>query len=120
MTAHPVADCRLHILDSARFPYDPAAPYVPEPHETAAVSALEAVHAAHGVTYALLVGPTSGYGRDNRCLLDVVAQGGGRWRGIALAAPEAAEWAAPQPRGAWGGAGRCVSARRAVRPHARA
>lgn len=89
MSAQPVADCHLHVLDPARFAYDPRAPYIPEPHETAPAAALAAVHAAHGVTHALLVGPTSGYGRDNRCLLDAIAQGRGRWRGIALAAPEA-------------------------------
>lgn len=91
MSTHRVADCHLHVLDPVRFPYDPAAPYIPAPHETAPAAALAAVLAAHGVTHALLVGPTSGYGRDNRCLLDALAQGGGRWRGIALAAPEATE-----------------------------
>ncbi len=91
MTAHPVADCHLHVLDPARFPYDPRAPYLPQPHETAPARALAEVHAAHGVTHALLVGPTSGYGTDNRCLLDALAFGGPRWRGIALAAPDVAE-----------------------------
>lgn len=92
MTApHPVADCHLHVLDPARFAYDPAAAYLPQAHETAPAAALAEVHAAHGVTHALLVGPTSGYGPDNRCLLDALAQGKGRWRGIALAPPEAAE-----------------------------
>lgn len=91
MSAQPIADCHLHVLDPARFAYDPAAPYLPLPQETAPAAALAAVHAAHGVTHALLVGPTSGYGRDNRCLLDAIARGGGRWRGIALAAPEASE-----------------------------
>jgi predicted TIM-barrel fold metal-dependent hydrolase len=103
MSAEPVADCHLHVLDPARFPYDPSASYHPGPHEAAPAEALTAVHAAHGVTHALLVGPTSGYGHDNRCLLNALARGTGRsrgialarrrgrWRGIALAAPDAAE-----------------------------
>ncbi|MCC7280898.1 MAG: amidohydrolase family protein [Acetobacteraceae bacterium] len=84
-----VADCHLHILDPDRFAYDPRAPYLPAPHETAPADMLAAVHEAHGITHALLVGPTSGYGYDNRCLLDALAKGGGRWRGIALAPPDA-------------------------------
>ena len=39
---------------------------------------------AHGVEHALLVGPNSGYGDDNRCLLDTLAAGGGRYRGMAV------------------------------------
>ena len=52
MSAHPVADCHLHILDLARFAYDSNAPYLPASHETAPAVALAAVHAAHGVTHA--------------------------------------------------------------------
>jgi len=91
MSADPVADCHLHVLDPARFAYDPRAPYIPAAHETAPAAALAAVHAAHGVTHALLVAPTSGYGPDNRCLLDAIAGAGGRWRGIAVVGPEAPE-----------------------------
>jgi predicted TIM-barrel fold metal-dependent hydrolase len=39
---------------------------------------------AYGVRHALLVGPNSGYGTDNRCLLDAIAQSGGRFKGIAV------------------------------------
>ena len=91
MSTHPIADCHLHILDPARFAYDPAAAYIPAVHETAPAVSLAAVHAAHGVTHALLVNPTSGYGHDNRCMLDALRLGGGRWRGIGLAAPDTTE-----------------------------
>ena len=39
---------------------------------------------AYGVRNALLVEPNSGYNEDNRCLLDAIAHGGGRFKGIAV------------------------------------
>ena len=39
---------------------------------------------AHGTRFALLVGPNSGYGLDNRCMLDAIARSGGRFKGIAV------------------------------------
>src|SRR6185369_18100862 len=39
---------------------------------------------AYGTRHALLVGPNSGYGLDNRCMLDTIARGGDRFKGIAV------------------------------------
>jgi len=39
---------------------------------------------AHHVPHAVIVGPNSGYGLDNRCMLDALAQGQGRYKGIAV------------------------------------
>jgi hypothetical protein len=39
---------------------------------------------AYGTRYALLVGPNSGYGLDNACMLDAIARGRGRYKGIAV------------------------------------
>lgn len=44
------------------------------------------MHDAYGVQHGLLVGPNSGYEQDNRCLLDAIAAGGGRYKGIAVVA----------------------------------
>jgi predicted TIM-barrel fold metal-dependent hydrolase len=38
------------------------------------------------VHHALLVGPNSGYEQDNRCMLDAIAHGDGRFKGIAVVA----------------------------------
>jgi len=38
------------------------------------------------VQRALVVQPNSGYGDDNRCLIDVLARGEGRFRGMAIVA----------------------------------
>lgn len=38
--------------------------------------------------HAPLVGPNSGYGTNNRCLLDAIAQGAGRFKGIAVVPPD--------------------------------
>ena len=43
----------------------------------------------YGVSHALLVQPNSGYGSDNSCMLDTIARGGGRFKGIAIIAFDA-------------------------------
>ncbi len=80
----PVIDCHVHVFDPDRFPYAADAYYVPTGPETGSVDQLRRTHDAHGVRHALLVGPNSGYGEDNRYLLDAVAGGGGRFRGMAV------------------------------------
>ena len=80
----PAIDCHVHVFDPARFPYAPDAWYVPAPAETGTPALLDQVLQTHGVRHALLVGPNSGYGLDNRCLLDTIARGQGRYKGIAI------------------------------------
>jgi predicted TIM-barrel fold metal-dependent hydrolase len=80
----PVVDCHVHVFDPARFPYEPDTFYAPSGQELGTPARLAGVLDAHGVAHALLVGPNSGYGTDNRCLLDAVAGGAGRHRGMAV------------------------------------
>jgi len=80
----PKVDCHVHIFDPARFPYREGVFYRPSGGEIAPVAQLDALLNAHGVRHALLVGPNSGYGLDNRCLLDALARGAGRYKGIAV------------------------------------
>ena len=77
-------DCHVHVLDPARFPYRTDTHYAPAGQELGTPAQLEQVMQAYGTHYALLVGPNSGYGLDNSCLLDTIARGGGRYRGIAV------------------------------------
>ncbi len=77
-------DCHVHVFDPQRFAYAPDAWYLPSPAETGTPALLGQVLDAHHVRHALLVGPNSGYGLDNRCLLDTLAQGQGRYKGIAV------------------------------------
>lgn len=77
-------DCHVHIFDPARFPYAPDAWYTPSGGETGTAAQLTQVMAAHGVQHALLVGPNSGYGLDNRCLLDAIKHSAGRFKGVAV------------------------------------
>jgi predicted TIM-barrel fold metal-dependent hydrolase len=86
---HPVVDCHVHVLDPARFPYRDDVFYQPVAAETATARQLGHVLDAHGVRHALLVQPNSGYGPDNTCLLDAIARSGGRFKGVAIAAPDA-------------------------------
>ena len=80
----PKVDCHVHVFDPLRFPYAPDTFYRPLPGEPGTATQLGHVLDAHGVRHALLVGPNSGYGLDNRCLLDAIAQSRGRYKGIAV------------------------------------
>ncbi|HUH41030.1 MAG TPA: amidohydrolase family protein [Castellaniella sp.] len=85
----PKIDCHNHIIDPQRFPYLEDTPYRPSGQEIGTASQFRAVLQAYGVQYALLVGPNSGYGIDNRCMLDAIAHGEGRFKGIAVVPVEA-------------------------------
>ena len=80
----PRIDCHVHVFDPLRFPYAADAWYTPSPAETGTPDQLGHVLDAHGVGHALLVGPNSGYGLDNRCLLDTIARGASRYKGVAV------------------------------------
>ena len=82
-------DCHVHVFDPARFAYAPGVWYEPTAAETGTAAQLAHVLDAHDVQHALLVGPNSGYGRDNRCLLDAIAHSHGRFKGIAVVANDA-------------------------------
>ena len=80
----PKIDCHVHVLDPGRFAYAPETHYRPAGQEAGTFEQLVALLDAYGTRNALLVGPNSGYGLDNRCLLDALARGQGRFRGIAV------------------------------------
>jgi len=77
-------DSHVHVFDPVRFPYASDAWYHPVSAETAPAAQLGHVLDAHGVQHALIVGPNSGYNLDNRCLLDALAQGAGRYKGVVV------------------------------------
>jgi len=72
-------DCHVHIYED-RYPLAPSATFQP-PHSP--VSAYREVQRTLGLERAVLVQPT-GYGFDNACLLDALAQMGASARGIAV------------------------------------
>jgi predicted TIM-barrel fold metal-dependent hydrolase len=77
-------DCHCHVFDPARFPYRDDTAYRPAQQELGTPAQFVEVMNAYGVKHALLVGPTSGYRTDNRCLLDTLARHADRFRGIAV------------------------------------
>jgi len=85
----PKIDCHVHVLDPARFPYRADTHYVPMGQEIGTPEQLAQVMDAYGTRHALLVGPNSGYGLDNACMLDAIARGAGRYKGIAVVANDA-------------------------------
>ena len=80
----PKIDGHCHVLDPQRFPYPAEVAYHPQGQEVGTAAYFGHVMDTYAVRHALLVGPNSGYGTDNRCLLDAIAQGGGRFKGIAV------------------------------------
>lgn len=80
----PKIDCHVHVVDPVRFQYREDTHYRPAGQEIGAAEQLWRVMDVYGVAHALIVGPNSGYGFDNRCLLDALAQSGGRCKGVAV------------------------------------
>jgi predicted TIM-barrel fold metal-dependent hydrolase len=85
----PKIDCHVHVLDPERFPYRADTHYAPMGQEVGTLAQLAQVMNAYGTRHALLVGPNSGYGLENACLLDAIARGAGRYKGIAVVANDA-------------------------------
>jgi predicted TIM-barrel fold metal-dependent hydrolase len=82
--SEPKIDCHAHALDPVRFPYGSDAAYKPSGQEVGTPAQLQQVMQTYGVGHVLLVQPNSGYGSDNSCLLDTIAHGGDRFKGIAI------------------------------------
>jgi len=88
MSDVPKIDCHCHVLDPIHFPYRADTFYRPSGQETGTVEQLMQMHDAYGIRHGLIVGPNSGYEEDNRCLLDALARGGDRYKGIAVVASD--------------------------------
>ncbi|HKS86930.1 MAG TPA: amidohydrolase family protein [Pseudolabrys sp.] len=85
----PKIDCHAHVIDPARFPYGKTIAYLPSGQEIGTTAQFRHVMDCYGVKHALLVQPNSGYGSDNACMLDAIANGQGRFKGIAIIDPDA-------------------------------
>lgn len=77
-------DCHVHIYELDRYPLASTATFGPP---QASWSDYMAMQRQLGLTRAILVQPT-GYGYDNRCLLDALEQSGGTARGIVVIMPD--------------------------------
>ena len=77
-------DSHCHVLEPERFPYGDTVSYRPQGQEMGSAKYFQEVMACYAVKHALLVGPNSGYGTDNRCLLDAIASAPQQFKGIAV------------------------------------
>ena len=80
----PKIDCHAHVLDPARFPYGKDIQYKPSGQEIGTTAQLLQVMKTFGVRHLLLVQPNSGYGSDNRCMLDAITQHPDVFKGVAV------------------------------------
>jgi predicted TIM-barrel fold metal-dependent hydrolase len=83
---HPIIDSHCHVLDPARFPYGADTKYRPSGQEIAPVDHLIRMMDLHDVRHALIVGTNSGYAEDLSPVLDALAVGEGRFKGMAVVA----------------------------------
>jgi len=83
-------DCHAHVIAPDRFPYADGPGYKPRPDETGDFDAYRRALASHGIGHALLVQPSC-YGYDNACMLDAMTRSKGRFKGIAVVAPQATD-----------------------------
>jgi predicted TIM-barrel fold metal-dependent hydrolase len=65
--------------------------YVPSPNECGTGFEFQTVLQAHGLTHGLLVNPFAGYATDNSCMLEAIAAGSGRFKGVALVGTDASD-----------------------------
>lgn len=77
-------DCHAHVLDPVRLPYAEDVAYRPSGQEIGTADQFVHVLGTYNVAHALLVQPNSGYGRDNRCMLDALARYPQLFKGIAI------------------------------------
>jgi len=82
----PKIDSHCHVIDPARFPYAADTPYRPAGHEIAPLDSLLRTMDLHDVRHALIVATNSAYGEDLSPVLDALARGEGRFRGVAVVA----------------------------------
>ena len=80
----PKIDCHAHVFDPDNFPYNNNNFYFPSGQEKGTPAQFMQVLDTYGVRNAVLVQPNSGYGFDNRCMLDTIAKSNGRIKGIAV------------------------------------
>ena len=80
----PKIDGHCHILDPQRFPYGLDIAYKPAGQEMGDADYFAHLMDYYGIQHALLVGPNSGYGTDNSCMLDAIGRWGNRFKGIAV------------------------------------
>lgn len=76
-------DCHVHIFEPDRFPYTPKRTYTPA---TSSVEMLNRFQKKLGFDRVVLVQP-SGYGADNRCMVESLQRLGPRARGVAVINP---------------------------------
>jgi predicted TIM-barrel fold metal-dependent hydrolase len=85
-----IVDCHAHIIDPARFPFTGTRGYKPRPDESGTREEFCTVLDGHGISHAVLV-QLSGYGTDNAAILDAVEIYGGRFKAIAVIAPDVSD-----------------------------
>jgi predicted TIM-barrel fold metal-dependent hydrolase len=97
------ADCHAHIISPHAFPYAEGPGYKPRPDETRECGQYLDTLDAHAMSHALLVQPSC-YGYDNACMLDAIVRSRGRFKGIAVVAPQTSdkEWERLKERGVVG------------------
>jgi predicted TIM-barrel fold metal-dependent hydrolase len=86
----PKIECHCHVIDPVRFPFKAGTRYQPSGQEIAPADHFLRIMDLYGVAHALIVGTNSGYGEDLSPVLDAIARGEGRFKGVAVVANDIA------------------------------
>ena len=81
-------DSHAHVFEPKRFPPGQTNSHMLGPAELGTARQFHTVLKVHGISHALLVNPLAGYGMDNGCMLDAIANSKGRYKGVALISHE--------------------------------
>jgi predicted TIM-barrel fold metal-dependent hydrolase len=87
MAGLPAADCHAHVFGAGPQSFAADANYLPHPTQLGTAAQFAAVLEAQGLTHGLLVAAEP-YGTDNGVMLEAIAAHGGRFKGVALVAPD--------------------------------
>lgn len=84
MFEQPIIDCHHHVFNPENFPWAPDSCYNPQGGELGRPDYYRVLMDVYHIRHSLIIGPTSGYNTDNRCLLDTIKRGEGYFKGIAV------------------------------------
>lgn len=90
MISERIVDCHAHIIDPQRFPFPGGRGYKPRPDEAGTREQFCEVLDRHGVAHAVLI-QVSGYGTDNRAILDALRAYPQRFKAIVQVEPSASD-----------------------------
>lgn len=84
MFQQPIMIATVMFFDPVNFPWAPDSVYNPQGGKLGRPDYYRVLMDTYNIRYSLIIGPTSDYNTDNRCLLNTLKHGEDRFKGIAV------------------------------------